>query len=92
MIAVFNPNEAQNSDDDERDKLIWSQAAGVSSIFLFVGIVLLLGKILILGVIGEELEIAMVSLFEVANVLLFILVLSDVVHHGLQLYYYRRGI
>lgn len=89
VIAIFDrPAES----GDERDKAIERRAAVVSGFVLGAGVVTITARIIILGAWGEADGVTTITLFEIANLLLFAMVLSEVVHYATQLYFYRRGV
>jgi hypothetical protein len=91
VLGAFSGEDA-NAPADERDRLISSRAAGISHHVLSAGVVIVLGSMVIGGAMWESVGFREVTLFEVANLLLFALVLSELVFYGAQLYFYRRGI
>ena len=78
--------------DDERDRVISGRASRASHLLLSIGVILVIGRVVIRGAMDEGAPVAEVTLYEVANLLLFFLVLSEVVHYSVQLLLYRRGV
>ncbi|MCB1684825.1 MAG: hypothetical protein R3E82_19120 [Pseudomonadales bacterium] len=78
--------------DDERDKAIDRRAGSISHVILVIAVITVLARILIVGAWGESADESLISLFEIANLLLAGLVASEVVHYAAQLYFYRRGL
>lgn len=78
--------------DDERDKAIDRRASSISHTVLVVAVITVLIRILIVGAWGESADESLISLFEIANLLLAGLVASEVVHYAAQLFFYRRGL
>ncbi len=76
---------------DERDLLVRGRAVAISHLVLSVGAIVVLSRIVIRGAMDEAAGQADVTLFEVANLLLFFFVLSELVNYGAQLFFYRRG-
>lgn len=82
-----------SDDDDERDRAVNRRAAVIGYNILFVSVLLVTGRIVILGAWSEEdMEFAGPGVFEIANLLLAGLVLSEVAYYAMQLVFYRRGI
>ena len=78
--------------EDERDRAVSRRASVFGYNVLYVAVLLVTGRILILGVWGEGTSLALPSHFEIANVLLAGLVLSEVIYYAMQLFFYRRGV
>ena len=77
---------------DERDRLIEARAGGISHFILAGGVVIVLGRMLIGGALQEADATIQISQFETANMLLFVLVLSELVHIAGRIFFYRRGV
>ncbi|MEP5766357.1 MAG: hypothetical protein ABJ308_17285 [Halieaceae bacterium] len=90
-IAIFDRSEAESQPADERDRMISGRASVISRFLLSGGVLLVLGHLLVNGALLESGDVRGVTLFEVANLLLFVFVLSEIVHYGAQLWFYRRG-
>ena len=91
VIAIFDAEGAEEG-TDERDLLVSGRAARISQVILGVGVLVVLGRILVRGSMDEVAGMAEVTLFEVANLLLFFFVLSELVNYGARLFFYRRGV
>ena len=91
LLAMFGADDAE-APADERDRLIDARAARIAYSVLSVGAVIILGRILFRGAMDEASAVAEVTLFEVANLLLFFLVLAEICQYGARVYFYRRGI
>ena len=91
VLAIIDKDEAM-AQADERDLLVASRAARFSHLVLSCAVAVVIGRILIYGAIDESAQVVEVSLYEVANLLLFAVVVSEVVNYATQLYFYRRGI
>lgn len=91
VLGAFAGKDA-NAPADERDRLIGGRAAVLGHHVLSAGVVIVLCRMVIGGAMSESAGVEEVTLFEVANLLLFALVLSELVFYGAQLYFYRRGI
>ena len=82
-----------SDDDDERDRAVNRRAAVIGYNVLFVSVLLVTGRIVVLGAWAEEdVEFAGPGVFEIANLLLAGLVLSEVAYYAMQLVFYRRGV
>jgi hypothetical protein len=92
VIAVFNPEDTKTEARDERDRAVNNRASRISYLLLSTGVVIILSRVLIRGAMDEAGDLIEVTLYEVANLLLLLLVLSELVNYGAQLYYYRRGV
>ncbi len=84
-------------DEDERDKAVARRASVFGFNVLFVTVLLVLGRILILGAWAESDDPgsaapAAPGMHEIANLLLAGLVASEIVYYSAQLYFYRRGL
>lgn len=90
-IAAFDTKDAGTA-EDERDVLVSGRAARISQGVLAFGVVLVIGRVVIRGAMDEAAGVTEVTMFEVANLLLFFLVLSELVNYGAKLVYYRRGV
>lgn len=91
VLGIFAGKEA-NAPADERDRLIRSRATAIGNHVLSAGVVIVLCRMVIGGAMWESAGVEEVTLFEVANLLLFALVLSELVFYGAQVYFYRRGL
>jgi hypothetical protein len=80
VIAIFNVRDADQP-KDERDKLFAMKAGNISGLILGVGVLMIAARTFL-----SDLN----SLW-VANLLLFIVLVSQVVSDVLRLFYYRRG-
>ncbi len=89
VIALDDVEEAE----DERDRAVARRASIWGYNVLFVGIICVLGRLLIVGgwLQAEGAE-AGPSSYDIANLLLAALVLSEVVYYLAQLVFYRRGL
>ena len=92
VISLDDVEEAE----DERDKAVARRASVYGFNVLFVAVLLVTGRIIILGAWAEadtpaEAPGGVPGTFEIANLLLAGLVLSDVVYYAAQLFFYRRG-
>lgn len=76
---------------DERDRLIEARAGRISHFMLAAGVVVVLGRMVIGGALQEADATLQIPLFETANMLLFVLVVSELVHIGGRIFFYRRG-
>lgn len=93
VISLDDVEEAE----DERDKAVARRASVYGFNVLFVAVLLVTGRIIILGAWAEADSPADApggapGTFEIANLLLAGLVLSDLVYYGAQLFFYRRGL
>lgn len=91
VISMDDVSEAE----DERDQAVSRRASVFGYNVLFVAVMLILGRILILGAWSEGADARMAAapgVFEIANLLLAALVASEVVYYAAQLFFYRRGI
>ena len=89
LLAIFDVKGAETS-ADERDLLVTGRASRISHVVLSVGVVVVLGRMVVRGAMDEAAGVGEVTLFEVANLLLFFFVLSELVNYGAQLFYYQR--
>lgn len=88
VIALDDVEEAE----DERDQAVRRRAAVAGYNVLFVGVLLVLGRMLILGTwADQESGAAPLDQVDLANLLLAALVISELAYYGAQLYFYRRG-
>ena len=76
---------------DERDRLIEARAGKISHFILAGGVIVVLGRMLIGGALQEADATLQISAFDTANLLLFVLVLSELVHVSGRIFFYRRG-
>ena len=89
VISLDDVDEAE----DERDKAVSRRASVFGYNVLFIAVLIVIGRMLILGAWAEGGETAVApSLFEIANLLLGGLVASEVVYYASQLFFYRRGL
>lgn len=93
VISLDDVEEAE----DERDRAVARRASVFGFNVLFLAVLLVLGRILILGAWAETDDPGARSpappgLFEIANLLLAGLVAADLVYYGAQLFFYRRGL
>ncbi len=93
VISLDDVDEAA----DERDRAVARRASVVGFNVLFLAVLLVTGRIIILGAWAEseaplDAPGGLPGLFEIANLLLAGLVLSDVAYYAAQLYFYRRGL
>lgn len=79
-IAVFNVKDADQS-RDERDRLFSMKAGNISGWVLGFGVL----------IIAAQTFMKDLDALWVANLLLFIVFVSQIVSYSLKLYYYRRG-
>jgi len=86
-ITIFHRPETA----DERDEFINGQAARLGYFVLGFGVITLLGYLVIKGALIEETS-QEISLVDITNLLLFVLVFSEVVHYAARLFYYRRSL
>ena len=77
---------------DESDLLVTGRASRISHVVLSVGVIVVLGRLVIRGAMDEAAGVVEVTLFEVAKLLLFFFVLSELVNYSAQRFYYRRGV
>ncbi len=91
LLGSFDAADA-NAPADERDLLISARAARVSHLVLSSGVLIVLGRVVIGGAMFESNGLEEVTLFEVANLLLFAFVASELSHYGAQIFFYRRGL
>jgi hypothetical protein len=80
-----------SEEEDERDRAVNRRASVFGYNVLFVVVLMVTSRIVILGSWAEEGGGAAPSGFEIANLLLAGLVLSEVVYYATQLFFYRRG-
>jgi cytochrome b561 len=78
--------------EDERDRAIRTRAASLAYSVLSAGVILVLLHVLVRGAMDSGFAATEFSLFVIANLLLFVIVFSEVVHYGAQLWLYRRGV
>lgn len=78
--------------EDERDRAVSRRASVVGYNVLFVTIILITGRMLVTGAWAEAADGSAPSHFEIANLLLAALVLSEAVYYAAQLVLYRRGV
>ena len=83
--------------EDERDKAVARRASVFGFNVLFVAVLLVLGRVLILGAWAESddptaLASTAPDLYDITNLLLAGLVASEIVYYSAQLYFYRRGL
>jgi uncharacterized membrane protein len=93
VISLDDVEEAE----DERDKAVARRASVLGFNVLFVAVLLVTGRILILGAWSESdgpgtSPPAVPGIYEIANLLLAGLVASEIVYYAAQLYFYRRGL
>jgi small neutral amino acid transporter SnatA (MarC family) len=89
VIALDDVEEAE----DERDKAVARRASVYGFNVLFVAVLLVTGRIVILGAWAESAPPAAgPDVFEIANLLLAGLIASEVVYYAAQLFFYRRGL
>ena len=89
VITLDDVSEAE----DERDRAVSRRAAVVGYNVLFVALLLITGRILILGAWAEEAgEVLAPSHVEIVNLLLAAMIASEVVYYAAQLLFYRRGV
>ena len=89
VISLDDVDEAE----DERDKAVARRASVPAYNVLFVAVLLITGRIVILGAwAGSDQLDPLPDTHEIANLLLAGLVLSEVVYYLAQLFYYRRGV
>lgn len=80
VIAMFGVRDADQP-MDERDKLFAMKAGNISGLVLGIGVL----------IIAAQTILSDLSALWVANLLLFIVLVSQVVSDVLRLFYYRRG-
>jgi hypothetical protein len=92
LLAATNRRSA-DIEGDERDKTYEYKANSLGYSVLVVGVVLTLGKIIILEYNPTWAEHSRVMQFpmQIAHILMFSFILSEIVRFGGQIYYYRRG-
>ena len=89
VIALDDVEEAE----DERDKAVARRASVYGYNVLFLAVILILGRMLIVGGWLEDgAADAGPLVYEVANLLLAALVTAEVVYYLAQLVFYRRGL
>jgi len=93
VISLDDVEEAE----DERDKAVARRASVFGFNVLFVAVLLVTGRIVILGAWSETddpsaMPSAVPGAYEIANLLLAGLVASEIVYYGAQLFFYRRGL
>ena len=87
VISLDDVEEAE----DERDRAVARRASVFGYNVLFVGTLLVTGRIVVLGAWADD-DGAAPSSYEIANLLLAALVISEVVYYLAQLVFYRRGL
>lgn len=80
-----------SEEDDERDRAVNRRASVFGYNVLFVVVLAVASRIVIVGSWAEEGGTVAPTGFEIANLLLAGLVLSEVVYYATQLFFYRRG-
>jgi TRAP-type C4-dicarboxylate transport system permease large subunit len=80
VIAIFNVRDTDQP-KDERDKLFAMKAGNISGLVLGIGVL----------IIAAQTILSNLNALWVANLLLFIVLVSQVVSDVLRLFYYRRG-
>lgn len=80
VIAIFNVRDAEQP-KDERDKLFAMKAGNISGLILGAGVL----------IIAVQTVLSDLNSLWVANLLLFIVLVSQVASDVLRLFYYRRG-
>ena len=89
VITLDDVSEAE----DERDKAVSRRASVFGYNVLFWAVLMITARILIVGARSEEgAQVLAPGTFEIANLLLAGLVLSEIVYYGAQLLFYRVGI
>ena len=89
VISLDDVEEAE----DERDKAVARRASVFGFNVLFVAVLLVTGRIVILGAWSDGADVAgLPGSFEVANLLLAGLVVSEVIYYAAQLFFYRWGV
>ncbi len=88
VISLDDVEEAE----DERDKAVSRRASVFGFNVLFIAVLLVTGRIIILGGSADGAEAALPGSFEIANLLLAGLVASEVVYYAAQLFFYRWGV
>jgi hypothetical protein len=89
VIALDDEEEAA----DERDRAVRQRAAVAGYNVLFVAVLLIIGRLLVLGARAEgDAGAVAISQVDLANLILGALVLSEMVYYGAQLFWYRRGL
>ncbi len=93
VISLDDVEEAE----DERDKAVARRASVFGFNVLFVAVLLVTGRIVILGAWSESddpgaVPAAAPGIYEIANLLLAALVASEIVYYATQLFFYRRGL
>jgi len=81
-----------SEEEDERDRAVNRRAAVFGYNVLFVAVLAVTGRMVILGAWAEHEQAIAPSTFEIANLLLAGLVLSEVVYYAMQLVLYRSGV
>jgi succinate dehydrogenase hydrophobic anchor subunit len=87
VIALDDVSE----EEDERDRAVGRRAAVFGYNVLVTTVLIVIGRMLILGAWAEGGSGAGPDLFEITNLLLAGVVLGEIVYYGAQLYFYRRG-
>lgn len=97
VISLDDVDEAE----DERDKAVARRASVFGYNVLLVAVLAVIGRIVILGAMQdggplegrlEGADLVPPGSFEIANLLLAGLILSEVVYYAAQLFFYRRGV
>ena len=92
VLAATNRNSA-DIEGDERDKTYEYKANSLGYSVLVVGVVMTLGGIITLEYNPRWAEHSRVMQFpmQIAHILMFSFILSEIVRFAGQIYYYRRG-
>lgn len=88
VISLDDVSEAE----DERDQAVNRRASVFGYNILFIVVLMVTFRLVITGAWAEEGGMEAPSDFEIANLLLAGLVLSEVVYYAAQLLFYRRGV
>lgn len=89
VISLDDVDEAE----DERDKAVARRASVFGYNVLFVAVLAVIGRVVILGAfLDDDASRVPPGSFEIANLLLAGLILSEVVFYAAQLFFYRRGV
>ena len=86
-ISIFHKPERT----DERDRFVTARAASWGYFVLYSGVVILLGYLIIKGALNEGTSLS-ISLIDITNLLLFIVVFSEVIHFAARLFFYRYAL
>lgn len=81
VIAITNPRDA-NQPEDERDRVVSQRAGNIAGIVLGIACINLAAWAMFLDL----------SSVLMAHCLLLALIIAQIVHDALRLYYYRRGL